>query len=75
MTLEINKDIGTDNAIIQARLRYKYSKIVTISNPFPKKRSTARIKNCKNKTVVMTATDSKNGISDCLKRYLFNVFI
>ena len=75
MTVDINSDIGTDNAIIHAKLRYKYSKIIHTSNPFPKKRSIARIRNCKNNTVVITPKDSKKGINDSFTRYLFNVFI
>ena len=53
----------------------KYSKIVSASKPFPRNLSTALIKNCKKSTVVITATDNRKGISDCLKRYLLSVFI
>ena len=75
MTLDINNDIGTDSAIIHARFKYKYSKIVSASKPLPKKRSTALMRNCKKSTVVITATDNKNGIKDCLNKYLLSVFI
>ena len=73
ITLDISKDIGTDKAIIHARFKYKYSKMVIRSNPFPKKRSTALIRNCKKSTVVITATDSINGIKDCLSKYLLSI--
>ena len=55
--------------------KYKSSKIVRASKPFPKKRSTALIKNCKKSTVVITATDSTNGMKDCLSKYLLSVFM
>ena len=41
ISVAINTAIGTAKAIIQARLRNKYSKIVSTLRPLPKKRSIA----------------------------------
>ena len=53
--------IGTDNAIIQARLRKRYSNIVSISRPLPRNRSTARSKKFMNKRKVIINREKKKG--------------
>ena len=53
--------IGTDNAIIQARLRKRYSNIVSTSRPLPRNRSTARSKKFMNKRKVIINREKKKG--------------
>ena len=65
-----NTAIGTDKAIIQARFKNKYSKIVNTSKPFPRKRSIARSKKLMNKRNVIMKREKKNGGSISLMKYL-----
>ena len=53
--------IGTDNAIIHARLRKRYSNIVSTSRPLPRNRSTARSKKFMNKRKVIINREKKKG--------------
>ena len=56
-----NIAIGIERAIIHARLRNKYSKMVKMSNPFPRKRSIALSKKFTNKINVIINNEIKNG--------------
>ena len=53
--------IGTDNAMIQARFRKRYSNIVSTSRPLPKNRSTARSKKLINRRKVIIKSENKKG--------------
>ena len=64
-----NMAIGIERAIIHAKLRNKYSIIIDISNPFPKKRSTALNKKFTNKINVIINNEIKNGEEISRKRY------
>ena len=64
--------IGTDKAMIHARLRNKYSNMVKISKPLPRNRSTARIKNFMNKRKVIINKENKNGKIISRIKYLDN---
>ena len=64
-----NMAIGIERAIIHAKLRNKYSIIIDISSPFPKKRSTALNKKFTNKINVIINNEIKNGEEISLKRY------
>ena len=64
-----NIAIGIDKAIIHAKLRNKYSMIINISSPFPKKRSTALNKKLTNKINVIINNEIKNGEKISRKRY------
>ena len=67
--------MGTDNAIIQARLRNRYSKIVKRSIPFPKNRSIAlRRKLINNKNVIINREKMNGKIISRIK-YLDISFI
>ena len=73
-----NMAIGIDRATIHAKLRNKYSIIIDISSPFPKKRSTALNKKFTNNIKVMINNEIKNGEEISRKRYFvinrINVF-
>ena len=64
-----NMAIGIERAIIHAKLRNKYSIIIDISSPFPKKRSTALNKKFTNKINVIINNEIKNGEKISRKRY------
>ena len=64
--------IGTDNAMIQARFRKRYSKIVSTSRPLPRKRSTARSKKLINKRKVIINNEKKKGSIISRIKYLDN---
>ena len=64
-----NIAIGIERAIIHAKLRNKYSKIIKISNPLPKKRSIALNKKFINKINVIINNEIKNGYDISFKRY------
>ena len=64
-----NMAIGIERAIIHAKLRNKYSIIIDISSPFPKKRSTALNKKFTNKINVIINNEIKNGDEISRKRY------
>ena len=64
--------IGTDKAMIHARLRNKYSNMVKISKPLPRNRSTARIKKFMNKRKVIINKENKNGKIISRIKYLDN---
>tara|TARA_B100001741_G_scaffold22883_1_gene16889 strand:+ start:1040 stop:1444 length:405 start_codon:yes stop_codon:yes gene_type:complete len=64
--------IGTDNAMIQARFRKRYSKIVSTSRPLPRKRSTARSKKFINKRKVIINNEKKKGSIISRIKYLDN---
>ena len=53
--------IGTDNAMIHARLRKRYSSIVRTSRPLPRNRSTARSKKLINRRKVIIKSEKKKG--------------
>ena len=53
--------IGTERAKIQARFKNKYSKIVSMSKPFPKNLSIALSKKFTNKINVIINNEIKNG--------------
>ena len=56
-----NIAIGIERAIIHARLRNKYSKIINMSNPLPRKRSIALSRKFTNKMNVIISNETKNG--------------
>ena len=56
-----NIAIGIERAIIHAKLRNKYSKIINMSNPLPRKRSMALSKKFTNKINVIINNEIKNG--------------
>ena len=62
--------IGTDNAIIHARFKNKYSKITRASIPFPKNLSIARIRKLIKRIKVIITRDNKKGKNISLIRYL-----
>tara|TARA_Y100000741_G_scaffold100359_1_gene74524 strand:+ start:436 stop:831 length:396 start_codon:yes stop_codon:yes gene_type:complete len=62
--------IGTDNAIIQARFKNKYSNIVMTSKPLPRKRSIALSKKLMKRRKVIINSEKKNGRSISLMKYL-----
>ena len=62
--------IGTDKAMIQARLRNRYSNMVKISKPLPRNRSTARSKKFMNKRKVIINKENKKGRIISRRKYL-----
>ena len=64
-----NIAIGIERAIIQAKLRNKYSIIIDKSNPFPRKRSIALNKKFINKINVIINNEIKKGEDISRKRY------
>ena len=62
--------IGTDSAMIHARLRNKYSRMVNTSNPLPKKRSIARKRKLMKSINVIINKEKKNGRSISRTKYL-----
>ena len=65
-----NIAIGIERATIHARFKNKYSKIIKISNPLPKKRSIALNKKLINKMNVIINNEIKKGYDISFKRYL-----
>ncbi len=72
MSVDNKTAIGTDNAMIQARFRKRYSKIVSTSRPLPRKRSTARSKKFINKRKVIINNEKKKGSIISRIKYLDN---
>ena len=64
--------IGTDNAMIQARFRKRYSNIVSNSRPLPRNRSTARSKKLINRRKVIIKSEKKKGSIISRIKYLDN---
>ena len=64
--------IGTDNAMIHARLRKRYSNIVSTSRPLPRNRSTARSKKLINRRKVIIKSEKRKGSIISLIKYLDN---
>ena len=64
--------IGTDNAMIQARFRKRYSNIVSTSRPLPRNRSTARSKKLINRRKVIIKSEKKKGSIISRIKYLDN---
>ncbi len=64
--------IGTDNAMIHARLRKRYSNIVSTSRPLPRNRSTARSKKLINRRKVIIKSEKKKGSIISRIKYLDN---
>jgi hypothetical protein len=75
ISVDSSTAIGTDNAIIQARFRNKYSKIVKTSKPLPRKRSTALSKKLMNKRKVIINKEKKKGKIISRIKYLDNSLI
>ena len=65
-----NTAIGTDKAIIQARFKNRYSKIVRISNPLPRNRSIARSRKFIKRRKVIINNEKKKGIIISRIKYL-----
>ena len=72
MSVDNKTAIGTDNAMIQARFRKRYSKIVSTSRPLPRKRSTARSKKLINRRKVIIKSEKKKGSIISRIKYLDN---
>ena len=72
MSVDNRTAIGTDNAIIQARLRKRYSNIVSTSRPLPRNRSTARSKKLINRRKVIIKSEKKKGSIISRIKYLDN---
>ena len=64
--------IGTDRAMIHARLRKRYSNIVSTSMPLPMNRSTARSKKLINRRKVIIKSEKRKGSIISLIKYLDN---
>ena len=64
--------IGTDRAMIHARLRKRYSNIVSTSMPLPRNRSTARSKKLINRRKVIIKSEKRKGNIISLIKYLDN---
>ena len=64
-----NMAIGIERAIIHAKLKNKYSMIIDISSPLPKKRSIALNKKFTNNINVIINNEIKNGEEISRKRY------
>ena len=64
--------IGTDRAMIHARLRKRYSNIVSTSMPLPRNRSTARSKKLINRRKVIIKSEKRKGSIISLIKYLDN---
>ena len=64
--------IGTDKAIIQARFKNKYSRIVITSKPLPRNRSMALSKKFINKRKVIINNEKKKGKIISRIKYLDN---
>jgi len=75
MRVDSSTAIGTDNAIIQARFRNKYSRIVKTSSPLPRKRSTALSKKLMNRRKVIINREKKKGKIISRIKYLDNSLI
>ena len=70
ITLEINNDIGTERAIIQAKFKNRYSRMVSNSRPLPKNLSIARNKKLMNKTKVIINNEKIKGYINSFIKYL-----
>jgi hypothetical protein len=68
--VESRTAIGTDKAMIQAKLRNKYSRIVSTSNPLPKKRSIARSRKLMNNRKVIINSEKIKGNTISRTKYL-----
>ena len=66
-----NTAIGTERAKIQARFRNKYSKIVSMSKPFPRNLSIALSKKFTNKIKVIIKREKIKGRISSFKKYLY----
>ena len=64
--------IGTDRAMIHARLRKRYSNIVSTSMPLPRNRSTARSKKLIKRRKVIIKSEKRKGSIISLIKYLDN---
>ena len=62
--------IGTDKAMIQARFKNRYSKIVRTSNPLPRKRSIALKRKFIKRRKVIINNEKKKGIIISRMKYL-----
>ena len=62
--------IGTDKAMIQARFKNRYSRIVRISNPLPRKRSIALKRKFIKRRKVIINNEKKKGIIISRMKYL-----
>ena len=63
--------IGTERANIHARFKNKYSKIVSMSKPFPRNLSIALSKKFTNKMKVIIKREKIKGRISSLKKYLY----
>ena len=63
--------IGTDRAKIHARFKNKYSRIVSMSKPFPKNLSIALRIKFTNKMKVIIKREKINGRISSFKKYLY----
>ena len=63
--------IGTERAKIHARFKNKYSKIVSMSNPFPKNLSIALSKKFTNKMKVIIKREKMKGRISSFRKYLY----
>ena len=61
MSVAIRTAMGTDSETIHARFNTRYSNMVSISSPFPRKRSKARRKKFVNRTKMMISREKING--------------
>ena len=62
--------IGTDKAMIQARFKNRYSRIVRISKPLPRKRSIALKRKFIKRRKVIINNEKKKGIIISRMKYL-----
>ena len=69
--VESKTAIGTERAKIHARFKNKYSKIVSMSKPFPKNLSIALSKKFTNKMKVIIKREKIKGRISSLKKYLY----
>ena len=67
--------IGTESAKIQARFKNKYSKIVSMSRPFPRNLSIALSKKFTNKMKVIIKREKIKGRISSFKKYVYKSLI
>ena len=70
ISVAINTAIGTERAIIQAKLKNKYSKIIWISNPFPRNLSIALSRKLIKRINTIISREKTNGSINSRIKYL-----